>query len=146
MINREIGNKVLQYAGQYPVITITGPRQSGKTTLCRMLFPDMPYANLEGIEERNFAVSDPKGFLARFTFRDSKGNEVDVIMDYGNNVRAIEIKSGQTINQSFFKGLKYFHNLSKQGNRLLIYGGAENRKQEGVDVLGWRDIAILEVE
>ncbi len=385
MIKREIGGKVLQYAGQYPVITITGPRQSGKTTLCRMLFPEMPYANLESPEERNFAISDPRGFLARFPegavideiqrapdllsyiqvdvdtttqtgryvvtgsqnfellntisqslagrtaivkllpfslaevgesteilsldqllysgcypriydmglnptealsfyvntyverdlrtllnvkdlsrfetflklcagrtgqllnmsslgnecgvnhntiknwlsileasflikllppyfknfnkrlikapklyfldtglacfllgiqnqshleshplrgalfetfvvtellkkrfnqgqmdnlyfFRDNKGNEVDVIMDYGINVRAIEIKSSQTINQSFFKGLRYFRKLCNQGSQLLIYGGVENRQQEGVDVLGWRDMAILEVE
>ena len=66
MITRTIATKVLQYIQQYPVVTITGPRQSGKTTLCRMLFPDRPYASLESIEERNFAVSDPKGFLARF--------------------------------------------------------------------------------
>ncbi|MBU0480464.1 MAG: ATP-binding protein [Proteobacteria bacterium] len=66
MIPRIIADKVLQYAGQYPVVTITGPRQSGKTTLCRMLFPDMPYASLETIEDRNFAVSDPRGFLNRF--------------------------------------------------------------------------------
>lgn len=66
MIQRTIATKVLQYIQQYPVVTITGPRQSGKTTLCRMLFPDRPYASLESIEERHFAVSDPKGFLARF--------------------------------------------------------------------------------
>ena len=66
MIKREVSQKVLQYAKQYPVVTITGPRQSGKTTLCRMLFPTTPYVNLESIDERTFASSDPKGFLARF--------------------------------------------------------------------------------
>ncbi|MBU0483634.1 MAG: ATP-binding protein [Proteobacteria bacterium] len=66
MIPRTIAAKVLQYTGQYPIVTITGPRQSGKTTLCRMLFPEKPYVSLESIEERNFAGSDPRGFLARF--------------------------------------------------------------------------------
>ena len=66
MIEREIAGKIVQYAAQYPVVTITGPRQSGKTTLCRMLFPDRAYVNLESIEERGFAERDPKGFLARF--------------------------------------------------------------------------------
>lgn len=66
MIPRIIAAKVLQYTQQYPVVTITGPRQSGKTTLCKMLFPEKDYVSLENIEERNFALSDPKGFLDRF--------------------------------------------------------------------------------
>ena len=47
MINREIGEKIRQFAAQYPVVTITGPRQSGKTTLRRMVFPDRQYVSLE---------------------------------------------------------------------------------------------------
>src|SRR4030042_1422405 len=66
MVEREVSAKVLEYAAQYPVVTITGPRQSGKTTLCRMLFPDRPYVSLEAPEERAFAMQDPKGFLERF--------------------------------------------------------------------------------
>lgn len=53
-------------ATQYPVITVTGPRQSGKTTLCQQAFPDKPYANLERPDTRDFARSDPRGFLAQF--------------------------------------------------------------------------------
>ncbi len=64
-VKREIADKIRQYANQYPVVTITGPRQSGKTTLCRMVFPNIPYVSLESVEERAFALSDPKGFLAR---------------------------------------------------------------------------------
>jgi predicted AAA+ superfamily ATPase len=50
----------------YPVITLTGPRQSGKTTLARAAFPDKPYVSLETPDEREFAVADPRGFLARW--------------------------------------------------------------------------------
>ena len=50
----------------YPVITLTGPRQSGKTTLARAAFPDKPYVSLETPDEREFALTDPRGFLARF--------------------------------------------------------------------------------
>ena len=50
----------------YPVITLTGPRQSGKTTLARAAFPGKPYVSLETPDEREFAVSDPRGFLARW--------------------------------------------------------------------------------
>ena len=66
MITREISKKTLQLAKQYPVVTITGPRQSGKTTLCRMLFKKKEYVSLEDIDERNFAMQDPRGFLNRF--------------------------------------------------------------------------------
>lgn len=66
MISRTIADKILSYASQYPIVTITGPRQSGKTTLCRMVFSDKPYVSLESLEERTFAQNDPKGFLARF--------------------------------------------------------------------------------
>lgn len=48
---------------QYPVVTLTGPRQSGKTTLCRMACPHKAYVNLEAPDERQFAMEDPRGFL-----------------------------------------------------------------------------------
>jgi predicted AAA+ superfamily ATPase len=66
MKERIIGPKVRAFAQQYPVVTLTGPRQSGKTTLCRALFADKPYANLESPETRSAAISDPKGFLRRY--------------------------------------------------------------------------------
>ena len=50
---------------QKPFVTMTGPRQSGKTTLCRMAFPHLKYVNLEAPDQREFAESDPRGFLAR---------------------------------------------------------------------------------
>ena len=50
----------------YPVVAVTGPRQSGKTTLVQAAFPDRPYANLEDLETRELATSDPKGFLASY--------------------------------------------------------------------------------
>lgn len=49
-----------------PVVTLTGPRQSGKTTLVRHVFPDHDYVSLERPDERSRAISDPLGFLARF--------------------------------------------------------------------------------
>lgn len=65
-VYREISNQLLTAASSYPTITLTGPRQSGKTTLCRMLFPELPYSNLEDPEIRAFATDDPRGFLRSF--------------------------------------------------------------------------------
>jgi len=48
------------------VVTVTGPRQSGKTTLCKACFPDKPYSNLERPDTREFAASDPAGYLSQF--------------------------------------------------------------------------------
>ena len=57
----------LQHASTWaPSITLTGPRQSGKTTLCRAVFPGYPYRSLEAPDERAFAMEDPRGFLAQF--------------------------------------------------------------------------------
>lgn len=50
----------------YPVVAITGPRQSGKTTLVRAMFGDRPFVSLEDLDERALATDDPRGFLARF--------------------------------------------------------------------------------
>lgn len=66
MIKRKIADKLVELAGTFPVVTIEGPRQSGKTTLARMTFPDHAYANLEEYAVRALAEGDPRGFLARF--------------------------------------------------------------------------------
>ena len=66
IVNRTIETVLKNLAGKYPVVTITGPRQSGKTTLCRNVFTHKPYANLESPDVRQFAVDDPRGFLAQF--------------------------------------------------------------------------------
>ena len=66
MITRAITPVLQQRAASLPVVTVTGPRQSGKTTLCRMTFPEMAYANLERPDLRAFAHDDPQGFLANY--------------------------------------------------------------------------------
>lgn len=67
MITRQMSQLILEAATQYPVVAVTGPRQSGKTTLCRKLFPEYIYVNLEKPDTRQFAKEDPNGFLAQFT-------------------------------------------------------------------------------
>jgi len=66
MIERVLQAHLADLAGRYPVVTLTGPRQSGKTTLCRATFPDKPYVSLEVPAQHEFARRDPVGFLRRF--------------------------------------------------------------------------------
>ena len=65
MIEREITAQLVSLFRQYPFVTVTGPRQSGKTTLCRAVFPELAYANLEAPDQRDFAETDPRGFIAQ---------------------------------------------------------------------------------
>ena len=65
MISREISRQLIELFRQYPIVTVTGPRQSGKTVLCRSTFPGLGYADLGMPHERDFAAADPRGFLAR---------------------------------------------------------------------------------
>lgn len=73
MIKRTLERKLKELAGYYPVVLITGPRQSGKTTLCRMAWPHRTYISLESLDIRDFARTDPRGFLAQYSH--------DVIID-----------------------------------------------------------------
>jgi predicted AAA+ superfamily ATPase len=65
MITRDISKELVQCAAEYPVVTILGPRQSGKTTLVQMTFPDKPYFSLEDPDVRIAAEADPRGFLGQ---------------------------------------------------------------------------------
>lgn len=66
MFKRSLTDTLLRLAGGFPIVAVTGPRQSGKTTLARAAFADKPYVSLENPAERAFAEEDPRGFLARF--------------------------------------------------------------------------------
>ena len=78
MIPRHLAKALRAAAQSYPVVTVTGPRQSGKTTLVRAAFPRHRYASLEDPQTREFATKDPRGFLDQF-----RGN---VILDEAQRV------------------------------------------------------------
>ena len=101
---------------------------------------------LRGSIFEGFVVSElMKGRLNRmesagfFFWRDSNGNEIDLIVDYGVKLMPIEIKSGKTINRDFFSGLERWMALA--GNKAfgpsLVYGGTENLLRKNVRVFGW---------
>ena len=75
IIERDLTPRLRKAARQLPAVTLTGPRQSGKSTLCRAVFPKLPYASLEAPDVRAFAAEDPRAFLAQF----SRGAVIDEV-------------------------------------------------------------------
>lgn len=66
MFKRTLATQIQELALKYPVITLLGPRQSGKTTLVRSVFPDKPYVNMEDSDNRQLATLDPKSFMEAY--------------------------------------------------------------------------------
>src|ERR1700728_2070936 len=66
MIDRDVEPRLKMLARQFPAIILTGPRQSGKSTVCQKVFANLPYATLESPDVRAFASEDPRGFLKQF--------------------------------------------------------------------------------
>jgi predicted AAA+ superfamily ATPase len=63
-VKRMIKYEMDVYSQKYPILVLTGPRQSGKTTFLKTQFPEYSYINLENMDMRNYAIKDPNGFLA----------------------------------------------------------------------------------
>ncbi len=66
MITRQSKNQLKEYSKEFPVVYVNGPRQSGKTTLVKLIFPKKPYVLLEDLDKREAATIDPRGFLAQY--------------------------------------------------------------------------------
>ena len=98
MIKREITPHLTRLFEQYPFVTITGPRQSGKTTLCRSAFPNLAYANLEAPDQRQFAESDPRGFLAQL----GEGAIIDEIQHVPDLLSYLQVLADERRQNSLF--------------------------------------------
>lgn len=108
MVPRNAKDKILEMAGKYPILLFTGPRQSGKTTLSRSMFPEHAYFNLENPDIRVFAQSDPRGFLAQ---------NKNMIIDEAQNVPELFSYIQQIVDNNNEPG-KYI--LSGSQNFLLL--------------------------
>jgi predicted AAA+ superfamily ATPase len=80
-----------------------------------------------------------------FFWRDQSGTEVDVLIDQGNRLDPVEIKSGQTITPDFFKGLKRWRDLAQDetGPAWLVYGGDVSQERQDVRILSWQDLTTM---
>lgn len=109
-INREIATIIKAQQSKYPVLAVTGPRQSGKTTLLRELFADYHYISLENPDTRSFATEDPVGFLNQYNEK--------VIFDEVQRVPALfsyiqtRVDESKQMGQFILSGSQNFHLLS----------------------------------
>jgi len=116
MFKRTLSGKLINLARKFPVVSITGPRQSGKTTLAKMLFKKHAYVSLEEPHEREFAMTDPKGFLRRF----SGGVILDeiqkapIILSYIQGI----VDSNGTPGRFILTGSQQFHLMEKVSQTL----------------------------
>jgi predicted AAA+ superfamily ATPase len=119
MVQREVESVVRLRALQVPVLTITGPRQSGKTTLCRSVFSDKAYVSLEAPDERERALADPRAFLGSFP----DGAVLDEVQ------RVPELLS-------YLQALIAERDVEQPDvSARLVYGGKEGYVREAVDVV-----------
>ncbi len=78
MFIRQLTHELQEMMKIYPVVTLIGPRQSGKTTLVRTMYPDLPYVSLENPDEKRLAIADPRAFLDRY----KQGAIIDEVQRY----------------------------------------------------------------
>lgn len=109
-IERQISGKILELTKYFPVVCITGPRQSGKTTLIRVLFPKLPYVSFEDPDNRLNFTEDPKGFLSPFQENGAVFDEVQQIPSIFSYIQSL-------VDDKLFKGTFI---LSGSQNFLLL--------------------------
>ncbi len=116
MIKRAIEAHVKECFSVYPVVTITGPRQSGKTTLAKHCFPDLPYVNLEHPETRLFATEDPVAFMKKY----EHGAIIDEIQNVPELTSYIQVAVDEKKQNSLFvlTGSRQFSLMEKVAQSL----------------------------
>jgi len=107
IVNREIAKAIQLMLAKYPVIALTGPRQSGKTTLLRTILPGYQYVSLENPDNRYFAKTDPNGFLKKFS-SSVIIDEVQQVPSLFSYIQTIVDESGR-MGQFILSGSQNFH-------------------------------------
>jgi uncharacterized protein len=119
------------------LLGITQPKQLEAHYLRGSLFENMVIADIY----KSFTNSGKEPPLT--FWRDKTGHEIDLLVESGNDLYPVEIKSGQTISKDFFRGLDYFNDLSNQPERqsTLIYGGDKDQKWHDIRIKSWQNIS-----
>lgn len=116
MFPRTLTKKLVYAATKFPVITITGPRQSGKTTLAQSVFPQKQYVTLEDLDNRDFAKNDPRGFLSAYT----NGVIIDEVQYVPEILSYIQthVDKNKTMGEFILTGSQHFHLVEKLSQSL----------------------------
>lgn len=112
MVARTLTTALESAVRSFPVVTITGPRQSGKTTLLRAAFPDYHYVNLEAVDQRRIAEEDPRGLIGRHLERGIVIDEAQRVPDLFSYVQTI-VDEQQTIGKVILSGSQHFLPLER---------------------------------
>lgn len=107
MIERKLAIRMKELASTYSVLTLGGPRQSGKTTLSKMVFPQHAYVNLESLTEREFAISDPIAFMRRYDGQSVIIDEVQRVPDLLSQIQ-VEVDANPAPGRFILTGSQNF--------------------------------------
>lgn len=119
-IKRKIESTILEAAKYFPVITVTGPRQSGKTTMLKHIFPHLHYYSLEDLDTRSFAMEDP----VRFLHLHEEGMILDEVHNYPELLSYIQgIVDGQPQKKFVLSGSSNYALLKKVSQSLAGRSG-----------------------
>jgi hypothetical protein len=144
MVPRTLQNKLAGSAAQYPVVTLTGPRQSGKTTLVRTVFVNHQYVSLEDPEQRRFALDDPRGFLGQFK-ADVILDEVQRAPDLFSYIQ-VQVDSENRPGRYILTGSQNFLLLKAIGQTLAGRCAILHLLPFSLgEFMGWRDLPIAEI-
>ena len=95
MIPRTLATHLRKMTTVFPIVSLTGPRQSGKTTLVKALFPEYVYTNLENLDDRAAAVEDPRGFLNAYRRKGTIIDEAQKVPELFSYLQGIVDESGE---------------------------------------------------
>ena len=148
LVDRDIEPALLQISRSFSVVVITGPRQSGKTTLCKKIFNNKPYSNLEVPDVRDIAINDPRGYLQNFEDTGAIIDEIQHVPELLSYIQQIvdnnkiEIKSAQTFHPKFCKSLSYFEALfnNRVDKKIMVYTGDLETIYNGCVILNYKNL------
>ena len=112
LVNRILSEGINEALRYLPVVTLTGPRQSGKTTLCRELYPQLPYANLEDAATLAEVQSDPKAFLGKYP----QGAILDEAQNYSDIFSYLQVQ----VDEDRFQGSNDRHYIVTGSNNFSL--------------------------